>query len=110
MKISLWCHSDAGIVFSLKFSAHATENQPNRTRFCHVADILGVAENASTKYLGITENNYAEIVFPKTRRLNTKIRGLHSKIRKLSILELLKTILLKLFFSKLLAQISKTVA
>ena len=48
MKITFWGKSDARIGCSLKFCAYCTGNQSNRTRFCHVANTLSVAEDAST--------------------------------------------------------------
>ena len=46
MRIIMWSEYDTIIGCSLKFYAYRTENQPNRTRLNHVADILGVAEYA----------------------------------------------------------------
>ena len=73
MKITFWSKSDARICFSFEFCVHGTEIQPSRTRFCHVADIWGVAEDASTYFpivgkvedpkennFGKQENKFAE--------------------------------------------------
>ena len=69
MEILFWSKCGAIISFSFEFCAYSTENQPNRTRFRHIAHILGVAEDASTYLRRICRRG----------GLITKISGLRAK-------------------------------
>ena len=63
MKIRCLSQSAVWIGSSLEFCVHGTEIQRSRTRFCHIADILGVIEDASTylpKWRGRTSENVEE--------------------------------------------------
>ena len=64
MKITFCYKSDARIGFSLKLSVQGAENQPNRSRYGHVAGILSVAEDASTFFGVIMSNNQVMVNIP----------------------------------------------